>query len=543
MSERERAPAGPLVHGRMSFDERDTLMAYLLIHPGVFSEARQVLTPEHFTGPEEVIWAVAWGTCMDLYNQYNGQLPARHIIETEALARIENVPGEVPESGVEELRSLFEYVFNLDVAVFTSPANTPYGFDLLHKFLKERHFADPVKRFVAEIGDQIPADVPLLLEEFAARYNQVAGAGRSAMEDLVPETGWTPEEFRVIPTGFPFLDAPMGGGAARGECYGLLGAFGSGKTMLSCGIMAEAATRAVADAMASGKQPEHCAMFMYETPPDDVRKRIISYIAGIKLKHLDRVPFSQHLSRRGNRHPYEEALFPGDPRGEWERYNDTAPIWRTLHIADMRGPNHNPKAGSGGIDEIHAELEKHRTRYGTRFRAISIDYALTCCRRYISAKGWDVDRKLRHLLGGFGDECRRLIASRFDAQVWILNQLSGQANKRAPGAKVNHADSAEATNFAENLWYCFCLGTKNRENNTLTIDCTKTRRSEGVPAPTILELRGDLARFVQADDRYMLCPHTNRIMDRANGQVVAPTGARAVRPTASRRGGASDALF
>lgn len=542
MSERDGAPVGPQVHGRVAFDERDTLVMYLLRCPGVFVEARQVLTPEHFSESYEVIWAVVWGSCLDLYSQY-GTLPPRHIIETDALARISNHPGEVPETGIEEVRTFFEFAYGIDEAVINEPTSQQYGFDLLHKFLKERHWTDPVRRFMQEIGDATPVDVPALLEEFKDRFNQVQGAGVSAMEDLVPHDNWADEQFDVITTGLPFLDAPMGGGASKGECYGLLGTYGSGKTMLSCAIAAEAVQRCVSEAGDGGREPEHSAMFMYETPPIDIRQRTISYIAGIKMAHLKRVPFSEHMSRRGNRHPYEEELFPDDPRGEWERYNDTRPIWNRLHVADMRGPAHNPKAGSGGIEEIAAELLKHQTRYGTQFDVVTIDYALTCVRRLIRAKNWDIDRKLRHLLGEFGDECRRLIATRFNCKVWILNQLSGQANKRAPGSRMSHADSAEATNFAENLWYCFCLGTKNRDNNTLTIDCTKTRRSEGTAAPSILELRGDLARFVQADDRYMLDPNTNRIVKKNDGQVVAPVAGRVQRAAPRRRSNLGDALL
>jgi hypothetical protein len=151
-----------------------------------------------------------------------------------------------------------------------------------------------------------------------------------------------------------------------------------------------------------------------------------------------------------------------------------------------------------------------------------------------------VDKKLRHLTGDFGDECRRLIADRFGCQVWVLNQLSGQANKKGPGARFTHADSAEATNFAENLWYCFWLGNKDRRNNTLAFGCSKTRRSEGVE-DSVLELRGEYARFVSANDRFSICPNTRRIVKRTNGDIVAPHQAP-LRAPARPRGGPAEAL-
>ncbi len=540
MSQSDRPEVGPQTHGRMGFDERETLMYYLLIHPGVFVEARQLLTPEHFTEPYELIWAIAWRSCLDLFDQY-GRLPAKHMIEADALARIADHPGELPQNGIDEFREFIEFAYGLDPAVFNE--NGPYGFDLLQKFLKERHWTDPVRRFIQEIGDATPVDVPAVLLDFQTRYSEVQGVTMSVANDLVPAGGLVDETFTIIPTGLPFLDIPMGGGAANGEVYGILGGFGSGKTMMACNISAEAATRSVNLAMTLNRRPRDLFYFSYETPLNDITKRVLAYTAGIKLDHLNAFPYSQTLSRAGRRHPYEEIMFPTDPRGEYERYEDTRAIWSKFHIMDMRGSPNNPKAGSGGIDEIHAELVKHQRRYGTSVDTVVIDYVNVCVKRFIRHRGLDPDRMLRHKIGEFGDEARRLIASHFDCRVWVLNQLSGEANKRSPGAKISHADSAEATNFAENLWYCFCLGMKDRSNNTVVVDCTKTRRSEGAAQPAILELRGDVARCVAADDRYMLDPNTRRVVRRSIGEMIAPDATAARRSAAPRgRSGAQAGL-
>jgi hypothetical protein len=47
-------------HARMAFDERETMMAFLLRNSNVFAAARSILTPEHFTDPRELIYAVTW---------------------------------------------------------------------------------------------------------------------------------------------------------------------------------------------------------------------------------------------------------------------------------------------------------------------------------------------------------------------------------------------------------------------------------------------------------------------------------------------------
>jgi hypothetical protein len=221
--------------------------------------------------------------------------------------------------------------------------------------------------------------------DLQARHAQVAGVTASAIEDLGADL--TGGSLRLESTGMDFLDTPMGGGAADGEVYGILGTYGSGKTMLAGGIVAEGAVRAVNRARETGLAPRHTFYFTYETPPDDIRKRVWAYLANIRLDNLNALPYVQTLSRAGRRHPYEEQLFPTDPRGEWERFEDTAHLRRLIHIADMRGPRHNPKAGSGGVDEIAAELTKFQSRYGATPKIVVIDYALVCVRRYIKARG------------------------------------------------------------------------------------------------------------------------------------------------------------
>lgn len=532
MSDYQRAEPQTLVQSRMSFDEKETLMIYLLRNPGVFLEARQVLTPEHFSEPYEIIWAVAWRSVLDLYEQFSA-LPPREVIETDSLARIENHPGAIPQNGVDELRSFFQYVFDVDMVPLDSYFE--YGFTLLQNFLKERHWIDPLRSFMAGLGNSNPVDLPVIMSDYQSRLISIQGMRNTTMEDLIPDD-WEPDILTKLSTGLEFLDQPMGGGWANEEVYGLLGTFGSGKTMLACNIASEAAMTFLQEAQARSALPRHVHYFTYETPPNDIRKRTISYLARIKLDHLDLGRWSSTLSRSGTRHPYEANLFPNNPDGEWERLQAIMPVKNIMHIHNMTGPRNNPRAGSGWIDEIHAELDKSVRRYNITPGLVIIDYALVCCRRYIRAKGWDVDRKLRHLAGEFGDECRRLIAQQFNCGVWVLNQLSGVANRRASGARLSHADSAEATNFAENLWYAFCLGNKDREHGCSVIDATKTRRSAGSAQPAIVQLQGDMARFVRVDDRYMIDRATSKIVTKRNGYAVDPDAMTNRIPAPNRRG-------
>ncbi len=518
-------------YGRMPFTERETLMAYLLRHPGLFAEARQVLVPEHFTEAYELIWAVCWRSMVDLHEQVGG-MPPKEMLLTDALGRLSDHPAFMPPSAPAELQNFLEYIFDFDGTLMFAPDCQQYGFNLLSKFLRERHWADPMRRLFNEIGDAVPSDVRGLIGEMDRRFTQVSGANQSPISDLEvvhPDEAVTDRKT----TGFRFLDVPMGGGTGPGEVYGLLGTFGSGKTMMSCGIGARFCQRELNDALDTGGEPRHLFHFVYETPPKDIRHRVWAHLATIPIDHLARPGYETQLSVAGRRHEYEELMFPTDPRGEAERLGSIRPYLRLYHVGNMRGQKENPKAGTGGVDEIAAELEKYRQRYGWLPGCVIIDYALLCVKRQINANGWDLDKKLRHMVNGFPEECRRLIADRFNCHVWVLQQLSGQANKRAAGQKMSHADSAEAGSFGENLWYAFCLGNKTSDS-MVRLDVSKTRNSEDNAGPFILKLDGRFARFVEADEGHMIDPQSNRIVRRSIGEMIAPTTSTARRAAGLR---------
>ncbi len=519
-----------VVQERMTFDEIDLMVVFLVRHPGLFAEARQVLVPGHFSGASESPWSYIWQALTGLYDRYGASLnPA--ILEVEALTLASSAAADLPASVLDEIRKFVAYAYDMPARYFADQCEA-YGYSLLQKFLQERHWGDSIKAAIVQWGDDTPVDAPAFLADIQARFAAVQGVSAQVTEDLIPEN-WEQTTFEVVSTGLEFIDAPMGGGVSDGEVYGLLGTFGSGKTMMACQIAGEAAMRMYAASETNGQAPRQVIYLTYETPPDDIRKRVISNLAQIKLDHLNLATgesYATKFSRAGARLPYEEEMFGTSPLGEWERYQQIVPVSRLFGVSDMRGGPDNPKAGTGFVIEIQAEIDKRRRKTGKEIGLVIIDYAVICARRLIRAKGWDEEKKLRGLLGGFGDQVRSMVAQHFHCPVWILNQLSGESNKRAAGARNSHADSAEARNFAENLWYAFCIGNKDG-NNMVSMDVSKSRRSEGQAHPTILHLRGDMARFVSADDRYMVDPNTRRIVQRSSGEVIAPAAAQRRRPT------------
>ena len=159
-------------------------MAYLLRHPAVFAVAKQVLTPEHFTEAYEIIWAVTWRSALDLFDQFEQQAPY-HVLEADTLSRIESHPGEIPETGVAELRRFLKYVFD-DIKADTIN-RTNYGLELLQNFLKERHWLDPIKQQFAEYGNDVPVAARAVFRHFEERLEAVESVRRTSTTETPDE--------------------------------------------------------------------------------------------------------------------------------------------------------------------------------------------------------------------------------------------------------------------------------------------------------------------------------------------------------------------
>src|SRR3990167_1313478 len=349
---------------RMGFDEREMMMLYLLRHPGIFLEAKELLSPDLFTEPYEIVWAVSWRSAIDLYDQF-GEMPGLAVLEADALSRIEALPDGMPPSVIDEMREFLAAIFGTDDSVLNG-AYENYGYELLKKFLNERFLADHVRSQLQGSGSAVPVNLPSLFQDYNNRIMQVGGVQVSVMDNLMPDQ-WEPTGVVRNSTCLDFFDKPMGGGWFDEEVYGILGPFGAGKTMLACQLAGEIASSFVEQSVKTGKPHRHTFFFTYEMSPDEIRRRIIAHLAGVNLNHLANVPWTSSLTRTGRRHPYEEELFSEDPFGEYERVEAVRSISDTFHIADMRGSRRAPKAGSGWVDEIHAEIEKKLRRLHHRF--------------------------------------------------------------------------------------------------------------------------------------------------------------------------------
>jgi hypothetical protein len=498
---------------RLSLEQRQQLVGHLLRLKDLFVQACAVLKADQFGDADEPHFRVVWKVATRLVADQG--LPA--IFASPALAwnalsgecrgylgaYRHEMPPEFDPYLFDPDHGLLAWAFQLK----DGELQLEYGRSLLVRFLDERWVQGPVRRAVRDAGEQAIANLPLLLTEAQERRATVNALLGGLGEEVIPP-GWEPEPLIKTPTNITFVDT-MIGGDVPGETYGVLGAFKSGKTTLAIQLVAGAAeyelNRASEVEKAGGPyRPRIAHLFHYEAGSDEMRKRLISNVACISRQTVEKWKI-EPLSHMGALKPYEKALFKKEIQkdgsahvlGEYERYQQCKELLKKIMLHDMSGPKDDPKRGSRGLAEI-AERLAASVRAGYDPGRVVIDYFQLCIRRLVNENGLRPEQ-LYALMSSFCHDCLRQIAIPFNCPVWIMGQLSGQANKRTSATRQHHTEAAGTTSFAENLWFCFTLGVPHPTLKSMWFTCGAARRAD-YGEPVIVRLNGDLGRIEAAPE-------------------------------------------
>jgi hypothetical protein len=125
---------------------------------------------------------------------------------------------------------------------------------------------------------------------------------------------------------------------------------------------------------------------------------------------------------------------------------------------------------------------------------VVIDYVGIAVKEYVG----HARHRLSSEISQFIHECRRQIADRWNCPVWLIHQLSGEANLRRPGAVQHHRDAADCKTFGDSLDACFVLGQRDHTSGEFLLQCTKS--SIQPPEPAILRFDPHFATLRQTED-------------------------------------------
>ena len=369
--------------------------------------------------------------------------------------------------------------------------------------------------------DNVP-DVELTPTEVPSLDKLIVGG--TASDELFPAHWENEPDVELSSTGVPFLDKLMVGGTAPGEVYGIMGPYGTCKTTLAFQLHAEAARAFAAEAEQDGEK-KVAVLVNYETTREEAMQRSISYAARIPSKRMEERRHKP-LTTTENRSRYELEMNhrahhygrPAFSSGEHERREEVM-SWFSKHavIIDMtRG-----QAGAGGITEVVDRVEEMLVKRGCRCGFIAIDYLGAMAKfKLMAEEGTFSDPvKLARLISQFAMRARLDLAIRFDCPVWLIHQLSGDANQRSPAAELNHSDAADCPLFAEHLDYSFIVGKLIEEDQVqiAKLKCTKHLRRPSRTS-TIIKVNGAWSRVDEARD-LSVDPGTGKVLPKQDVDV------------------------
>lgn len=512
--------------------ELSYLFQAMMWHPSLFLELRSQIDPLCFNPHTEVHFSALWASMCDSVDKYGRYDYA--ILSHECDRRFTANAATVIPQMRQYLLQPDEHGLIYSTYHHTAAVNydTKYAIALAQRFLQERAVIAPLRNILAQ-GDATgtyPADFSDILQRSADASNRLGALQENpAVLSMPDRETYVPEPMIYNATSLPFIDNYIYG-ERPGDANGLLGPFQSGKSTMLRQMAVTRAYRTSTEPRQLGERPPAVFLLSYEEPWQKFKYAVWACAARISKERLEQLPDFGLMSLDHALLPYEREMYasnrdegavaPTDMVGEATRW-DEARLWmnESLVCLDMSGSGDASRAGTGGIDEMIAVIEKNLTERKQRCGGIYIDYAGLVCKRQLAAKNMNPDH-LRHLLGGFGDALRIRLAEHLDCTVWVAHQMSGVANTRSPTTELHHADSAECKSFGENLAVCGCLGNKDRHTGCLLLNWSKSRYRAPGPELPILQISGMFAEMIDVSDKYLCNPTRRRFEEQGSDDTV-----------------------
>jgi hypothetical protein len=387
-------------------------------------------------------------------------------------------------------------------------------------------------------------ELPFVLREAQARADLFASFGAVVRREEVFAEGWdrrSPQTLRT--TGFSFFDRFMGGGEANGEAYVFMAPLGTCKTVLSVMKWVASARQAYTATLADGWDGRKglSVLVSYEASLNsELQHRALSYAAKI---HKDRLQAMGHLGLEAlnndpyNPLPYEHTLFAreiSDGMFVPERQRVSQELgWMNSHLVcfDFSGAStENSAFANGGISGLVQRLQATLRAWGDQYyvHSVVIDYLGLMADRYNVTLPPRAQQESHVLYQASVDAAVNTIAKPYDCPVWIMHQLSGEANARLnPTSTMHHTQAKGSKLVGENAAFCFVVGHLTAESMGV-LSCTKHRRYKPLPN-TVIQVVGEFNNM-RGLDNYSI-DSRGQIVDRATmNATVGPRAAARTEP-------------
>lgn len=510
---------------------RQEMLAIACRNEDAFTAIRQRLdadTMRRVSQPYAAIWQAV---CE--YHDANDSLPDQPLLRAETSRVIEDEYFTLSPTQEEHLGDLIEMIFD-DTAYKTpvedSREHSKWAVQTAQKLLTQLA-AEEVTEKLKDPATlvRLPAMLQAMTDQVSAI--QTMSAVRSG--DLFA-TGWDViEQKPLFSTGLAIIDEFIGGMRA-GETYGFMGPYGSCKTTLAVQAIVKAADQCaklwetmLADyqqKMAAWKAsdrtgekptrpPRPMAFYAsYETPVGEFRERCLAVSANVPRSRLLQMDKRGVKSLRGPTDEpaaYEKEIFAEqfankiEVPSEQERVLATAAkLNQYVVFIDMTGKTEERAAkGKGGVAELANELRFELKERNARAYVLWLDHAASMAEEQMMAEERESYER-RELLRSIPKMLGTTIAGRLECPVFILQQLSGEANSRRTSANIDHTDADECKSFGMYLDFAITATRPNPEQVCI-FRCTKHRRTPPLPHKFI-RVAGDYNRVEDVSAYYTL---------------------------------------
>lgn len=388
--------------------------------------------------------------------------------------------------------------------------------DLLHDFSTDLKVSDLSPVFAGKILEAFVVDAKKTsfiqklsdvndlsgLSEFASKatgdVGRIAFTGTPEIEHPLDN----PEEFMPemvqIPTGIGWMDFLSGGGHRAGDCVGLLGPTGGGKTLTATDMLVSQAKRSVHSLLVTYEQnvKGDVSTRLYTRLLDDMHGDLLRGYKDPLHPDLEDARVDVNFFRK---HPYREW-----PKTVVERYRDLQSKYsRFLHTVDFSQDVdvQNPKPqGLLGVRDIDRTMET-LAKQDVKVKYLMVDWLWPAVTRWFYGRA---DKKMANLLDAafqFIMELKQL-TSKWKC-VTILNHQLDTAHTRAnPSTQPSCADAWNIKSFAMMLSDCYVIGNRDKESQVMWLGNDKARM--GIPQYILGRMDGAMG-VIDKTDGYELC--------------------------------------
>lgn len=510
---KKKTPDAPLIPRQI-----ENMLIAIIRTESLFKVAKKQLELSYFADVERH-YAILWDTAVTLYDSTGG-MPSSKALKAEIESRAERDPS-LTDQMITKLDLLIE-------AVFTIPMNDQdiaYARTVLTRFLRQRL----VCHISRCLGDGVHHEqASTLLDEAAKKASQIESVHSGAIAEPFSED-WVPAALNAKLTRVSFLDNFLRVGDAPNETYLLMGPFGSCKTTLCVQLSVLRAQQSYEEWLESGKDPAKKGksyLFFYEGGYSEYRLRALSFAGQIQRSRLEDFGDKKiALSNSNELADYERKLFAKqishgvNVLGEQERIEvvkrQLNPCWRLI---DMTGNSGAPGQGGGLLQEIQSIIAADLETDGGYVAGVYIDYLKAAAERHLTVTGKD-HAEFRHLIGTFAMHATNEIAVKFHTPVWLLHQLSGEANSRTAGVRHDHSAASESKSAPENVAFSFQVSRLTNENLGV-LSCTKHRRAPPM-SDSIIAVDGQLGVVHDVNHKYAFDSISRSIVPKSEQNRVA----------------------